>query len=86
METVKSQAEIGNLEKNWIEGNPEITNSTISFKGNNNVLYCEGNVKIVGAQILFEGNNSIVYLSSAMNSQYSFTLVIYNNSTFFILI
>ena len=84
METVKSQEEIGNLEKNRIEGNPEITNSTISFKGNNNVLYCEGNVKIVGAQILFEGNNSIVYLSSTMNSQYSFTLVIYNNSTFFI--
>ena len=44
METVKSQAEIVNLEKNWIEGNPEITNSTISFKGNNNILYCDGNV------------------------------------------
>ena len=49
METVKSKEEIENLEKNRIEGNPEITNSTISFKGNNNVLYCEGNVKIVGA-------------------------------------
>lgn len=84
METVKSKEDIANLEKNRVEGNPEITNSTISFKGSNNVLYCEGNVKIIGAQILFEGNNSIVYLSSAMNSQYSFTLVIYNNSTFFI--
>lgn len=84
METVKSHDDIANLEKNRIEGNPEITNSTISFKGDNNVLYCEGNVKIIGAQILFEGNNSIVYLSSTMNSQYSFTLVIYNNSTFFI--
>lgn len=84
METVKSHDDIANLEKNRIEGNPEITNSTISFKGINNILYCEGNVKIRGAQILFEGDNSIVYLSSAMNSQYSFTLVIYNNSTFFI--
>lgn len=84
METVKSHDDIANLEKNRIEGNPEITNSTISFKGINNILYCEGNVKIRGAQILFEGNNSIVYLSSTMNSQYSFTLVIYNNSTFFI--
>lgn len=84
METVKSQEDIAKLEKNRVEGNPEITNSTISFKGSNNILYCEGNVKIIGAQILFEGNNSIVYLSSAMNSQYSFTLVIYNNSTFFI--
>ncbi len=84
METIKSQEDIIKLENNRVEGNPEINNSTISFKGDNNVLYCEGNVKIIGAQILFEGNNSIVYLSSNMNSQYSFTLVIYNNSTFFI--
>ena len=84
METVKSKEDIGNLEKNRIEGNPEIINSTISFKGYNNILYCEGNVKITNAKFLFEGNNSIVYLSSAMNTQYSFTLIIYNNSTFFI--
>lgn len=84
METVRTQEDIGNLEKNRVEGNPEITNSTISFKGTNNILYCEGNVKIINAQFLFEGNNSVVYLSSAMNSQYSLTLVIYNNSTFFI--
>lgn len=84
METVKSQDDINNLEKNRIEGNPEFTNSTITFKGDNNILYCEGNVKLVGAKFLFEGHNSIVYLSSALNSQYSFTLVIYNDSTFFI--
>lgn len=84
METVKSQEDINILEKNRIVGNPKINNSTISFKGNNNVLYCEGNVKITNAQFLFEGNNSIVYLSSTMNSQYSITLVLYNNSTFFI--
>ena len=84
METAKSQEDIGKLEKNRIEGNPEIINSTISFKGINNILYCEGNVKLVGANFLFEGNNSIAYLSSSLNSQYSFTLVIYNNSTFFI--
>lgn len=84
METVKSQEDITKLKNNRIEGNPEISNSIISFKGTNNVLYCEGNVKISGARFLFEGNNSIVYLSSSMNSQYSFTLVIYNDSTFFI--
>lgn len=84
METVKSHEDIANLEKNRIEGNPEINNSTITFKGVNNILYCEGNVKLVGAKFAFEGNNSIVYLSSALNSQYSFTLVIYNDSTFFI--
>lgn len=84
MESVKSQEDIAKLEKNRIEGNPEITNSNINFKGNNNILYCEGNVKIVGANFSFEGNNSIVYLSSALNYQYSFNLIIYNDSTFFI--
>lgn len=84
METVKSPEDITKLEKNRIDGNPEISNSTISFKGTNNILYCEGNVKLVGANLAFEGSNSIVYLSSAQFSQYSFTLIIYNDSTFFI--
>ena len=84
MEIVNSKEDIAKLEKNRVEGNPEITNSKISFKGINNILFCEGNVKITNATFAFEGNNSIVYLSSAMNSHYSFTLIIYNNSTFFI--
>ncbi|WP_405269108.1 acyltransferase [Methanobrevibacter sp.] len=84
METVKSLKDIEKLEKNRISGNPEINNSTITFKGDNNILYCEGNVKLVNAKFTFNGNNSIVYLSSALNSQYSFNLVIYNDSTFFI--
>ena len=84
MESVNSKEDIGKLEKNRIEGNPEISNSKITFKGDNNVLYCEGNVKIAGANFSFEGSNSIVYLSSALNYQYSFNLIIYNDSTFFI--
>lgn len=84
MEYVKSTEDIGKLENNRVEGGPEILNSTISFKGRNNILYCEGNVKLNGARFSFEGNNSIVYLSSAQNTQYSFNLVVYNDSTFFI--
>ena len=84
MESVKSSDDIKKLENNRIEGNPQINNSTISFKGANNILYCEGNVKLINARFAFEGSNSIVYLSSAQYSQYSFNLVIYNNSTFFI--
>ena len=84
METVKSKEDIAKLENNRIEGNPEISNSTITFKGSNNILYCEGNVKIVGSRFLFEGSNSIIYLSSSLNTQYSVTIVIYNDSTFFI--
>lgn len=84
METVKSPDDIEKLEKNRITGNPEMNKSQITFKGDNNLLYCEGNVKLDNAKFTFNGNNSIVYLSSAMNSQYSFNLVIYNDSTFFI--
>ena len=84
METVKSIEDIGNLESNRIEGNPEIINSNISFKGHNNVLYCEGNVKIINSNFSFEGSNSIIYLSSALNYQYSLNIIIYNESTFFI--
>ena len=47
-------------------------------------MYCEGNVTLDKAKFTFNGNNSIVYLSSAMNSKYSFNLLIYNESTFFI--
>ena len=84
METVKSLEDIEKLETNRVVGNPEMKNSQITFKGINNLLYCEGNVKLVNAKFTFNGNNSIVYLSSAMKSQYSFNLVIYNDSTFFI--
>jgi len=84
METVKSLEDIEKLEKNRITGNPELHKTQITFKGDNNVLYCEGNVKLDNARFTFNGNNSIVYLSSAMNSKYSFNLVIYNDSTFFI--
>lgn len=84
METVKSPKDIENLEKNSVMGHPEMNKSQITFKGHNNVLYCEGNVKLDNAKFAFNGSNSIVYLSSAMNSKYSFNLVIYNDSTFFI--
>ena len=84
MEVVKSLEDIAKLKKNNIEGNPQFINSTITFKGENNILYCEGNVKLVSAKFAFEGSNSIIYLSSSLNSQYSFGIVIYNDSTFFI--
>lgn len=84
METVKSLEDIEKLEKNRVEGNPEMHKSQITFKGSNNIFYCEGNVKLDNAKFTFNGNNSIVFLSSAMNSKYSFNLVIYNDSTFFI--
>ena len=84
MESVKSVEDIANLKNNKVVGNPVMTNSHITFKGNNNILYCEGNVKISNANLSFEGNNSIIYLSSSQNHQYSLNIIIYNDSTFFI--
>lgn len=83
LESVKSVNDINGLKDNKIVGNPEIINSAIVFKGNNNLLFCENDVKLYGANIYFEANNSIVYLSST-NSQYSFNVLIYNNCTLFI--
>ena len=60
METVKSPNDIGNLEKNRIVGNPKMNKSQITFKGDNNILYCEGNVKLDNAKFTFNGNNSVV--------------------------
>ena len=84
MESIRSNEDIINLKKNRIEGMPEISNSNINFKGENNLLYCEGNVKIINSNFSFEGNNSVVYLSYARDYQYSINLIIYNDSTFFI--
>ena len=84
METVKSISDIEKLKKNRVVGNPKMNKSQITFKGQNNIMYCEGNVTLDKAKFTFNGNNSIVYLSSAMNSKYSFNLLIYNESTFFI--
>ena len=83
LESVKSINDINNLKFNKIVGNPKIDNSTIIFKGKNNVLYCEKNVEMLGANIYFEADNSIIYLSFT-NNPYSFNALIYNNCTLFI--
>ncbi|MFM5882146.1 LbetaH domain-containing protein [Methanobrevibacter gottschalkii] len=82
MEYVKNINEIKNLKNNKIEGKPNLVNSTISFKGNNNILICEPNVKIVNSNLSFMGNNSIIYLSDS-KSDYVVTLVLYNDSTMY---
>ena len=84
LESVKSFNDINNLKDNNIVGNPEIINSVITFKGNNNLLICEKDVKLIGANIHFEANNSIIYLSSTNSCHYSFNALIYNNCTLFI--
>ena len=84
MEIVRNLEDIKNLKQNKLLGNPNISNSNITFKGKNNILFCENNVNISHSNISFEASNSLIYLSSTQHSSYSFNLAIYNNSTFFI--
>ena len=83
MESVKNLDEINNLKENKIEGLPNLTNSTIIFKGKNNILYCENDVNIISSTISFEGDNSLIYLSSTKYN-YPVVLVVFSDSTVFI--
>lgn len=83
MESVTKIEEISSLKENRITGNPQLSNSKITFQGSGNVLYCENNVNLVNSSILFGGNDSLIYLSST-NSNYSFNLHIFQNSVVFI--
>lgn len=84
MESVKSFNDINNLRDNQINGRPKIVNSSITFNGNNNILYCEDDVELFSANITFNGSNSLIYLSSSSRSNYPLNLMISNGSTVFI--
>lgn len=71
------------MTQNKIIGKPQLIDSEINFRGNNNILYCEGNIKIVNSNINFNGNNSIIYLSTT-ESEYNLELYVFNSSVIFI--
>ena len=83
MESINNENQFSSLKENKIMGEPDLTNSLISFYGKNNILYCEKDVNIVNSNIRFLGNNSLVYLSSS-KSAYPLILQIFNNSLFYI--
>ena len=62
MESLKNINEHSSLKDNKVIGNPNLTNSTVSFTGKNNILFCEDNINIVNSSIQFHGDNSVVYL------------------------
>ena len=81
MEIIKDVSELEKIKDNTIIGIPQLNNSTIQFKGRNNILFCENNVELSNSIISFEGNNSLIYLST---NNYPITLFVQNNSTVFI--
>ena len=83
METVKNLDDISNLKDNRIIGTPEFKNSTIQFRGVNNILVCDGEITLRKCKISFNGNNSIIYLSYT-DSDYHMSVIVRNNSTIYI--
>lgn len=81
MELIKDISDLNNLSENKVIGNPKLNNTTITFHGKNNILYCEDNLTISNSNFSFRGDNSLVYLCSNMNENF---LDLFHNSTVFI--
>ena len=74
------------LQTNKIFVNPEkskMSNSTLSFDGNNNIVFIEDGVNIADSSIRFVGNNSVLFLG-ASNHSYLLNVSINNQSTVYI--
>lgn len=61
---------------------PEMINSSITFTGKNNVLFCEKRVRLNNTVINFNADNAIVYLCEN-NNEYKLNLNVYNDNVFY---
>lgn len=61
---------------------PQTINSSITFSGTNNILYCEDNVILLDSTLHFAGNNSVIWLSSNRD-EYKLSVSIHNDSVFY---
>ena len=52
MESIKDINDSSSLIYNKVIGNPKLINSTVSFTGKNNILFCEDNINIVNKAII----------------------------------
>lgn len=84
MERITAKEQIGELQNNRIEGTaPEMINSTITFNGTNNILFCGENVKLRNSSIKFNASNSVIFLASSRN-EYLLDASINNNSVLYL--
>ena len=88
MEVVNSTQAIGQLKDNSVlmeteDGNVNLENTKICFKGRNNILYLEDGVHLKDSTIIFEADNSVVYLSKNKN-KYLLNVTLNNNNALFI--
>ncbi len=83
MEFVKVQEHVSILKSNKFVGEtPHIDNSTITFKGENNIIYCDKNVRLKDSTIVFHGDNSVVYLSESVH-EYKINVSMCHNSVMY---
>ncbi|MBQ2841732.1 MAG: acyltransferase [Clostridia bacterium] len=61
---------------------PEMNNSSVTFSGKNNILFCSEGVKLANSSINFKADNSIVYLCAGKHD-YKLNLTLYNDSVFY---
>lgn len=62
---------------------PRMDNSSVSFGGKNNILFCGPGVELCDCTIAFNADNSLVYLSQS-EKQYRISISINNNCVCFI--
>lgn len=62
MEKINSFEEINNIKNNEIIGEFILENSSIEFKGKNNIMYFGKNIKLKNTKLRFTGNNSLIYI------------------------
>ena len=79
MESIKDINDSSSLIYNKVIGNPKLINSTVSFTGKNNILFCEDNINIVNSLIQFHGDNSVIYLCYT-KSNYALDIHVFQNS------
>lgn len=84
MITVTKATEFATLEDgNRLVGElPEMVNSTITFSGKGNVIFCEKKVKLVNTKINFNADNSIVFLCENSHN-YILNVGLYNDNVFY---
>ena len=83
METVKNQKGIQKLNNNKIIGDISLENSSIEFKGQNNILFCNSHIKIVNSKLRFTGNNSLIFFDEN-NYPFSINIRVGTDSVFYL--
>lgn len=68
---------------NKLIGSINLNNSEITFKGENNIIYCSGLIKLENCKLRFTGSNAIIFFDEN-NYPFSLNIRISNDSVFYL--